>query len=62
MELAESVDRDRADFIKQYFSVEWPSRSMFHLMVNSALGDEAAVETILHTMAQVERPSVSGRK
>src|SRR5579863_7853072 len=25
-ELAETVDRDRADFIKQYFGVEWPDR------------------------------------
>jgi cytidylate kinase len=62
MDLAESVDRDRAAFIKQYFSVEWPAaRSMFHLMVNSAMGDEAAVETILNTMSLIERPSVSGR-
>jgi cytidylate kinase len=62
IELAESVDRDRAAFIKQYFGAEWPAaRSMFHLMVNSAMGDEAAVETILTTMAMVERPSVSGR-
>ena len=27
IELAETVDRDRAAFIKQYFGVEWPSRS-----------------------------------
>ena len=60
MELAESVDRDRAEFIKQYFGVEWPAaRYMFDLMVNSAMGDEAAVETILNTMALAERPPVS---
>src|SRR5712692_4446457 len=28
-QLAESVDRDRADFIKQYFGVEWPDRHRF---------------------------------
>lgn len=60
MELAESVDRDRAAFIKQYFGAEWPAaRSMFHLMVNSAMGDEAAVETILNTMALIDKPRVS---
>jgi cytidylate kinase len=47
-QLAESVDRDRADFIKQYFGVEWPDRHRFHLMINSALGDDLAVETILN--------------
>jgi cytidylate kinase len=48
VELAETVDRDRADFIKQYFGVEWPARHFFHLMINSAMGDEVAVETILN--------------
>ncbi len=45
--LAETVDRDRADFIKQYFDVEWPDRHRFHLMINSNLGDEWAVDAIL---------------
>ncbi|HWE51088.1 MAG TPA: cytidylate kinase-like family protein [Bryobacteraceae bacterium] len=45
--LAETVDRDRAAFIKQYFDVEWPERHFFHLMVNSTMGDAAAVETIM---------------
>ncbi|MCU1238117.1 MAG: hypothetical protein JWP63_6084 [Candidatus Solibacter sp.] len=48
IELAETVDRDRADFIKQYFDMEWPARRLFHLMINSAMGDEVAVETILN--------------
>lgn len=60
MDLAESVDRDRAAFIKQYFGAEWPAaRSMFHLMVNSEIGDEAAVETILNTIAVVDKAPLS---
>ncbi len=50
-DLAESVDRDRADFIKKHFGVEWPDRHRFHLMINSNLGDEGAVETILKSAA-----------
>jgi cytidylate kinase len=50
-QLAESVDRDRADFIKQYFGVEWPDRHRFHLMINSAVGDNLAVEMILNAAA-----------
>ena len=46
-ELAETVDRDRADFIKRYFKIDWPARHCFHLMVNSAIGDEMAVGIIL---------------
>jgi len=49
-QLAETVDRDRAAFIEQYFKVEWPDRHRFHLMVNSAIGETAAVDTILDAM------------
>jgi cytidylate kinase len=51
IELAETVDRDRANFIEKYYNVEWPDRHRFHLMVNSGMGDEVAVETILNAIA-----------
>jgi cytidylate kinase len=47
IELVETVDRDRAAYIKQYFGVEWPARHLLDLMINTRLGDEAVVETIL---------------
>ncbi len=50
MDLAETVDLDRAAFIKQHFGVDWPSRSYFHLMVNSTLGEDTAAGIILHGM------------
>jgi cytidylate kinase len=49
IELAETVDVNRAAFIKQYFDVDWPERHRFHMMINSSVGDEVAVETILVT-------------
>ncbi|HUI73771.1 MAG TPA: cytidylate kinase-like family protein [Candidatus Acidoferrum sp.] len=52
IELVESVDRDRADFIKRYFDVDWPGRHRFHLMVNSGMGNEAAVDIILDALAR----------
>ena len=52
MQLAEVVDRDRADFINKYFDVEWPGRHRFHLMVNSGMGNEVAVEIILDALAR----------
>ena len=58
LELAETVDRDRADFIKRYFDVDWPGRHRFHLMVNSGMGNETAVEIILDaacTVCEVEQ-------
>jgi len=55
IELAETVDVNRAAFIKQYFDVDWPERHRFHLMVNSSLGEELSVETILATMEGLSR-------
>jgi cytidylate kinase len=60
VQLAETVDRDRAAFVKQYFGVEWPERHKFHLMVNSTVGTEAAVETILNSMKLFEKQQVAG--
>ena len=53
--LAQTVDQERADFIKQYFDVEWPDRHRFHLMVNSGLGEDVAVETILNAVTQYSK-------
>jgi len=55
LELAETVDRDRADFIMQYFGVEWPDRHKFHLMVNSTIGQKAAVDTILKSIDLLDK-------
>ena len=46
-ELVDTVDRERADFIQKYFNVEWPDRSIYHTMMNTAIGDEAVVDMIL---------------
>jgi cytidylate kinase len=54
-ELVETVDRDRAAFIKEQFGVDWPARHVFHLMVNTTMGVDAAVEVILGAMAAVEK-------
>jgi cytidylate kinase len=53
--LAETVDQDRAAYIKQYFGVDWPDRHFFHLMVNSTIGDDAVVQTIVDGMAAFEK-------
>jgi cytidylate kinase len=53
--LAESVDRDRTAYIKQYFNIEWPFREVYHLMINSSLGDDVVVDTILSSVGSVDR-------
>lgn len=58
--LAETVDSERAAFIKQYFGVEWPDRHKFHLMVNSTIGEDTAVETILNSIKLTEKRQSEG--
>lgn len=53
-ELLDSVDRDRVYFIKRYFGADWPARSLYHMMLNTAIGDDNAVSVILETMRQIE--------
>ena len=48
--LVETVDRERAAFIKKYFRKQWPNHSLYHLMINSKIGDVAVVETIVRAM------------
>jgi hypothetical protein len=45
-DLIETVDRERAAFIKHYHNKCWPDRYLFNLMVNSSGGEDAAVEII----------------
>ncbi len=55
VELAETVDLDRAAFIKQSFGVEWPPRPYFHMMINSVMGDEPVVQLILDGMQAFQK-------
>ncbi|MGO9649166.1 MAG: AAA family ATPase [Terriglobales bacterium] len=49
-ELVDTVDRERIDFIAKYFGVEWPSRSVYHAMINTSIGDETVVQSIVNFM------------
>jgi cytidylate kinase len=45
--LVNTVDRDRASFIKKYFDVSWPNRWLYHAMLNTAAGDESVILAIM---------------
>ncbi len=49
-DLVENVDKERMAYIKHYFNNEWPTRSLYHLMINTAVGDENVIATILNSM------------
>jgi len=49
-DLVDTIDRERSDFIAQYFHVEWPNRAVYHTMLNTAVGDDAVLQMILNSM------------
>ncbi len=53
-DLVETIDRDRIEFIKHYFGADWPTRSLYHIMLNTVVGDEHVISTILHEMRMLE--------
>jgi cytidylate kinase len=46
IQLLNTVDRERAAFVKRYFGKKWPTRPLYHVMFNTLLGDEVCVSTI----------------
>lgn len=57
-DLVDTVDRERILFVKHYFGADWPTRSLYHVMINTAVGNEQVLETILHTLHTLERVPV----
>ena len=53
-EMVDSIDRERIAYVKHYFNADWPTRSLYHLMINTAVGNEPVLQTILDTMHLVE--------
>ena len=59
-EQVDTVDRERIAYVKHYFNADWPTRSLYHVMLNTAVGNEPVVQTILDTMGLVEgRPKAT---
>jgi len=53
-EMVDTIDRERIAYVKHYFNADWPTRSLYHLMLNTAVGNEPVVKTILNTMRLLE--------
>jgi hypothetical protein len=53
LELVDTVDRDRVEFVQKYFHVEWPTRWLYHIMLNTNIGDETVVQAILGFMKTI---------
>jgi cytidylate kinase len=58
-DLVDTVDHERILFVKHYFGADWPTRSLYDVMINTAMGDENVLSTILHSMRSTEREYAS---
>jgi cytidylate kinase len=54
----ENVDRQRVIFVRRYFGMEWPTRELYHMMINSKVGDDVVVDTILNQMHSLAAESI----
>src|SRR5580693_8526778 len=53
-DLVENVDKERIAYIKHYFNADWPTRSLYHQMINTVIGDESVIAAILNGMKMLE--------
>jgi cytidylate kinase len=53
-DLVENVDKERIAYIKHYFDADWPVRALYHLMINTEVGNENVIGTILNGMKTLE--------
>ena len=44
----DTIDRDRAAFVKRYLNLNWPERSLYNAMFNTEMGDSYVAEMLAH--------------
>ena len=57
-QLLESVDAERAAFIRKYYGKLWPDRSLYNVMINTKVGDDAVIESVLDTVRVLDHVAV----
>jgi hypothetical protein len=55
LRLVDTIDSERAEFIRHYYKAEWPLRCLYDVMINTSIGDDATVDTILHLIEDFNR-------
>lgn len=55
--LVNTVDAERGAFVKKFHGKTFPQRDLYHMMLNSKVGDETVIETILNGISRVNEQS-----
>ena len=53
--MVDTIDQERAAFVRKYFNAEWPSRHLYHMLLNADPGADYATDAILAAMDRLER-------
>ena len=53
-ELVDTVDRDRREYIRKYFHVEWPNLPLYHALFNTSVGEDTVGQAILGIMKALD--------
>ncbi|HXZ19528.1 MAG TPA: cytidylate kinase-like family protein [Candidatus Acidoferrales bacterium] len=61
-ELVDSVDRDRKEYVRKYFHMDWPNLPLYQILLNTASGNIIVVQTILNFMNILNAHAHSGEK
>jgi cytidylate kinase len=48
IEQVDTIDRDRAEFVKKYLKLDWPDHRLFHAMFNTEMGESYVAEILAH--------------
>lgn len=54
-EMVDSIDSERVAFCRHYFSSDWPKRALYHMMINTSMGDERVIATVFDTMRLLDQ-------
>ncbi len=57
--LVEEIDRERAAFVKKYYGKTWPTRELYHLMLNTKIGNDNVIRMILAEIDLLDKRSVA---
>ena len=49
-QVIDTADRERAAFIHQRFRIQWPERHVYHMMLNTIVGEDAIVDVIINAV------------
>jgi cytidylate kinase len=59
--LLNTVDVERAAFIKHYFGKDWPTRCLYHAMLNTVVGDELIIAAVTSMMKKIDETGEKGK-